>query len=45
MSNTLFTAVLITYNLHGNKDDDFSAWIERFELFVLFNEINAHKKN
>jgi len=29
----------------NNKDDDFSAWIENFELFVLLNEINAHKKN
>jgi len=26
------------------KNDDFSAWIERFELFVLLNEVNAHKK-
>jgi len=26
------------------KNDDFSAWIERFELFVLLNEINVHKK-
>jgi len=26
------------------KNDDFSAWIERYELYVLMNEINAHKK-
>ncbi|CAI6365252.1 unnamed protein product [Macrosiphum euphorbiae] len=26
------------------KDDDFSAWVERFELFILLNEVNVHKK-
>ncbi|XP_008178248.1 uncharacterized protein LOC103307755 [Acyrthosiphon pisum] len=26
------------------KVDDFSSWIERFELYVLLNEINSHKK-
>jgi len=26
------------------KDDDFSAWVERFKLFVLLNEINAHQE-
>jgi len=26
------------------KNDDFSAWIDRFELFVLLNEVNTHKK-
>lgn len=26
------------------KIDDFSSWIERFELYVLLNEINSHKK-
>lgn len=26
------------------KNDDFSAWIEIFELFVLLNEVNTHKK-
>lgn len=26
------------------KEDDFNSWIERFELYVLLNEINVHKK-
>jgi dimeric dUTPase (all-alpha-NTP-PPase superfamily) len=26
------------------KNDDFSAWIERFKLFMLLNKINTHKK-
>lgn len=25
------------------KDDDFNAWVERFELYVDLNEINKHK--
>lgn len=26
------------------KHDDFNAWVERFELYILLNEINKHKK-
>jgi len=26
------------------KVDDFSSWVERFELYELLNEINSHKK-
>jgi hypothetical protein len=26
------------------KEDDFSGWTERFELFIQLNEINSHKK-
>ncbi|KAE9530092.1 hypothetical protein AGLY_011554 [Aphis glycines] len=26
------------------KEDDFNSWIERFELYVMLNEINVHKK-
>jgi len=26
------------------KDDDFNAWVERFELYVNLNEINKRKK-
>jgi hypothetical protein len=26
------------------KEDDFSGWIERFELFIQLNEICAFKK-
>lgn len=26
------------------KEDDFSVWIEHFELYILLNEINEHKK-
>ncbi|CAI6346892.1 unnamed protein product [Macrosiphum euphorbiae] len=26
------------------KEDDFNSWIERFELYVMLNEINLHKK-
>jgi len=26
------------------EEDDFGAWTERFELFILLNEINKHKK-
>jgi hypothetical protein len=35
------TGQISEFNL---KDDDFSSWIERFELFILLNEINSHKK-
>lgn len=27
------------------KEDDFNAWIERFEMYVTFNEINSHKQH
>ncbi|VVC30711.1 Hypothetical protein CINCED_3A023435 [Cinara cedri] len=40
-SNIELTGPISEFNF---KDDDFGVWIERFELFVLFNEINAHKK-
>jgi len=26
------------------EEDDFCAWTERFELYILLNEINKHKK-
>ncbi|XP_060861205.1 uncharacterized protein LOC132938406 [Metopolophium dirhodum] len=26
------------------KDDDFNAWVERFELYANLNEISKHKK-
>lgn len=26
------------------EEDDFGAWTERFELYILLNEINKHKK-
>lgn len=25
------------------SDDDFNAWVEKFELYILLNEINEHK--
>lgn len=31
-------------NEFGLKEDDFNGWVERFELYVLINEVNAHKK-
>jgi len=27
------------------KEDDFNGWVERFELYIQLNEVNAHKKN
>ncbi|CAI6354038.1 unnamed protein product [Macrosiphum euphorbiae] len=41
-SSIWLTGEISEFNI---KDDDFSAWIERFELFVLLNDFNTHKKN